>query len=273
MTLTMPIDPLARRICDVYAMHPHMNNRLIVDAPPPPKPVAMPALRLITNTAPKKRHRTKAQTLELRKKLVERAARRADDGHDLLSFAKVMNDAVRLTGIPADQVLSRTRILTVVKVRCAIVFVLRQRSLMSYPQIGRLMDGRDHTTIINAERKAGLWLGEDRDFRLFVKALGGVAQSYSPLQRQLSMVRKIMDAAQKVHPYTLERTGGGFEAKNTARVLSCVLHITRRRMPQMTYRVIAKAMRRSVPTINNYAAMPKDHALIAAIEATLEPEQ
>jgi len=48
---------------------------------------------------------------------------------------------------------SRTRRQEIVKARDLIVYLLREYGDLSYPAIGRLLGGRDHTTIIHAYRK------------------------------------------------------------------------------------------------------------------------
>lgn len=56
-------------------------------------------------------------------------------------------------GYEKSQIEAKSRKQDVVRVRDLIVYLLRKYGEMSYPAIGRLLGGRDHTTIIHAFRK------------------------------------------------------------------------------------------------------------------------
>lgn len=56
-------------------------------------------------------------------------------------------------GIDKETIEGGSRKQEIVKVRDLIVYVLREYADMSFPAIGRLLGGRDHTTIIHAYRK------------------------------------------------------------------------------------------------------------------------
>src|SRR3990167_7287368 len=56
-------------------------------------------------------------------------------------------------GFTKKEVVSSSRKQEVVRVRDSVAFLLREYGDMSYPAIGRLLGGRDHTTIIHAYKK------------------------------------------------------------------------------------------------------------------------
>lgn len=56
-------------------------------------------------------------------------------------------------GFSLDELLSQRRQLKLVKARQELYARLQQHTRMSYPQIGRYLGGRDHTTIMHGVRK------------------------------------------------------------------------------------------------------------------------
>lgn len=83
------------------------------------------------------------------------------------------------TGVTIAEVLGPSRVRHIVDVRfLAIVEILRRFPWMSYPQVGRLMGGRDHSSIMNAVRRMGAW--EPRRVGGGGGALGVLARTYGP---------------------------------------------------------------------------------------------
>jgi len=90
---------------------------------------------------------------------------------------KIAQDAG--TGVTIAEVLGPSRVRHIVDVRfLAIVEILRRFPWMSYPQVGRLMGGRDHSSIMNAVRRMGAW--EPRRVGGGGGALGVLARTYGP---------------------------------------------------------------------------------------------
>lgn len=57
---------------------------------------------------------------------------------------------VDLTGFPAFKLKSSQRLVVLVRARHILCYLMRQHTGLSYPQIGRILGNRDHTTIMNA---------------------------------------------------------------------------------------------------------------------------
>lgn len=68
-------------------------------------------------------------------------------------------------GLTKKEVVSSSRRQEIVRVRDLIAFLLREYADMSYPAIGRLLGGRDHTTIIHACKKVTKMIEEDPALR------------------------------------------------------------------------------------------------------------
>ena len=79
-------------------------------------------------------------------------------------------------GSTKEKVVSPSRKREIVQVRDTIVFLLREYGEMSYPAIGRLLGGRDHTTIIHAYRKVKEQTSIEEHFQQEVKKLSGFAK-------------------------------------------------------------------------------------------------
>lgn len=67
-------------------------------------------------------------------------------------------------GYSKEDVLARSRKQDLVRVRDFIVYLLREYGDMSYPAIGRLLGGRDHTTIIHSFNKTSEVIRSNPDF-------------------------------------------------------------------------------------------------------------
>jgi hypothetical protein len=67
-----------------------------------------------------------------------------------------------------------------VRVRQAVCCVAQRQGVHSYPQIGRALGGRDHSTIIHGARKAEIIAARDPDYRKFLANIEGQALSANP---------------------------------------------------------------------------------------------
>lgn len=65
----------------------------------------------------------------------------------------IIREMCRHYGVTYEDICSQRRTDALVLVRQKIAWVLRKRTHYSYPEIGRKLGGRDHTTILHAERK------------------------------------------------------------------------------------------------------------------------
>ena len=70
-----------------------------------------------------------------------------EDGKDILDTFAIW------FGMDRELIVKHSRKQELVEVRDLIVYILREYAEMSYPAIGRLLGGRDHTTIIHAYKK------------------------------------------------------------------------------------------------------------------------
>ncbi len=73
------------------------------------------------------------------------------------------------TGKSADEIKSSRRDHEVCFARFKVCYILSKIKLLSMPQIGRILGGRDHTTVLNGIRRAeqmicqGLWVPPTKD--------------------------------------------------------------------------------------------------------------
>ncbi len=78
----------------------------------------------------------------------------------------VILDAVALvTGVPVDAIASKRREKQVAYARHLTMYLLRDLAHQSYAQIGRLLGGRDHTTVLHGFRRIEGLLEKDADVR------------------------------------------------------------------------------------------------------------
>jgi chromosomal replication initiator protein len=86
---------------------------------------------------------------------------------------RLINEAEKLWGIPAGSIKSPTRYREVTYPRFAVIYAARRmtRPQRSYPEIGRIIGGRDHSTIISGERRAKELRYTDPEFRSMLACL------------------------------------------------------------------------------------------------------
>lgn len=70
--------------------------------------------------------------------------------------AQVLSYTAKIFNLNVDDITGRRQFQLLVEARCVVTIILRQRKF-SYPQIGRVLGGRDHSTIINLHQKFERW--------------------------------------------------------------------------------------------------------------------
>lgn len=65
----------------------------------------------------------------------------------------VVNAAANEYGVTADDIFSNRKSKSIADARSACGFILRHRTQMSFPEIGRALGGKHHTTVMYAVRK------------------------------------------------------------------------------------------------------------------------
>lgn len=78
--------------------------------------------------------------------------------------AKILEAVAKSFHVTADDLKSASRHTRHTIPRFAACLMLREEGRMSYPQIGRMLGGRDHSTIIYAVRRARQLLLDDPGF-------------------------------------------------------------------------------------------------------------
>jgi chromosomal replication initiator protein len=76
-------------------------------------------------------------------------------------------------GISRAELIGSSRAATPLRARQVAIFLTRDLTDLSLPQIGRLYGGRDHTTVLNSLRRVEAGLGEDDDLAEKVRELRG----------------------------------------------------------------------------------------------------
>ncbi|HEX6205330.1 MAG TPA: chromosomal replication initiator protein DnaA [Solirubrobacterales bacterium] len=76
-------------------------------------------------------------------------------------------------GISRAELIGSSRAATPLRARQVAIFLTRDLTDLSLPQIGRLYGGRDHTTVLNSLRRVEASLGEDGDLAEKVQELRG----------------------------------------------------------------------------------------------------
>lgn len=99
-------------------------------------------------------------------------------------------------GSNKEDVVSATRRQEIVRVRDLIAFLLREYGGMSYPAIGRLLGGRDHTTIIHAHRKIAAQIQKTPDIYSGFNDLFELATAVK--ERRLAAEQELADKIKEI---------------------------------------------------------------------------
>ncbi len=88
-----------------------------------------------------------------------------------LTFAAILKAASDITGYPPEEIIGQYRGVHVARARFAVCYVARSRTKLSLSQIGRLVGGRDHTSIKHAISRAAELRNSNPFFRKTVNEI------------------------------------------------------------------------------------------------------
>jgi chromosomal replication initiator protein len=74
----------------------------------------------------------------------------------------ILDETAQLFGFTPDEITSKHRQRPLVTARQIAMYVMRELTDLSYPNIARVFGGRDHTTVIHAVEKIGALMSKDR---------------------------------------------------------------------------------------------------------------
>src|SRR5690606_38723466 len=83
---------------------------------------------------------------------------------------EIIRAVSKASGIPVRDITGPLRAKELVYARQAVMWIARQQGCWSYPQIGRLLGNRDHTTVMHGVNRAENRLKADAWFRWLVAA-------------------------------------------------------------------------------------------------------
>lgn len=113
------------------------------------------------------------------------------EGDIISSFAKYF-------GIDRGVLISPTRKQEIVKARDLTAYLLREHSDLSFPAIGRLLGGRDHSTIIHAYQKIKKLVSKDKEIEKNLEELIGQAKVLK--ERKAEMTEILSSFSRNVMP-------------------------------------------------------------------------
>lgn len=88
-----------------------------------------------------------------------------------LGFAEIVESVARQLRIGADEILGQGRRASIVRARQIAMYICRRKLGLSYPELGRMFGGRDHTTVLHAIRKIEKMMLENKDVHNLVTKL------------------------------------------------------------------------------------------------------
>jgi chromosomal replication initiator protein len=104
---------------------------------------------------------------ELVEAVIPKTSRRAES----TAVEEIQQRVCAAFGITHAELVGSTRVATPLRARQVAIYLTRELTDLSLPQIGRLYGGRDHSTVLNSIRRAEARLGEDKALRAGVEEL------------------------------------------------------------------------------------------------------
>lgn len=139
-------------------------------------------LELLSREAPNNPPRLFASALLMRRRLRAGAVIDRPMAAELLKTGAAKNSppatdiVVRVAkyyGLPKTKLVSSSRQQTTVLARAVAIYLMRELTPLSYDQIGKLLGGRDHTTVMHNYRRIDRALANDRALREAIDELRG----------------------------------------------------------------------------------------------------
>jgi chromosomal replication initiator protein len=103
--------------------------------------------------------------------LVEAVIPKISRGAESTPVEEIQQRVCTAFGISRAELVGPTRVATPLRARQVAIYLTRELTDLSLPQIGRLYGGRDHSTVLNSIRRAESRLGEDQALRARVDEL------------------------------------------------------------------------------------------------------
>jgi chromosomal replication initiator protein len=98
-------------------------------------------------------------------------------GASTTSVQEIQQRVAEGFGISRAELVGSSRAATPLRARQVAIFLTRELTDLSLPQIGRLYGGRDHSTVLNSLRRVEAGLGEDEDLSRRVRELRAAIHS------------------------------------------------------------------------------------------------
>jgi chromosomal replication initiator protein len=83
-----------------------------------------------------------------------------DEGQSAISISLIMSETATYMDVTLDALCSKSRTRDLVRARQVAMYVTRELTELSLPKIGDAFGGRDHTTVLHAQRKIAALMGE-----------------------------------------------------------------------------------------------------------------
>jgi chromosomal replication initiation ATPase DnaA len=85
-------------------------------------------------------------------------------GRGVVSVAEIKRAVAEHFGIPLESMISKCRGREITKPRQVAMFFAREMARKSYPRIGSMFGGRDHSTVMHAVKQVARRMGDDSAF-------------------------------------------------------------------------------------------------------------
>lgn len=95
-------------------------------------------------------------------------------------IADLIAIASRISGVSKVEIKGQSRLMHLARIRQAVAHVAVSQGVHSTPQIGKALGGRDHSTIIHANRRAIEVAKRDSEYAHFIKRIRDEAEAAEP---------------------------------------------------------------------------------------------
>jgi chromosomal replication initiator protein len=103
----------------------------------------------------------------------------------VIGLAEIDAAVCRLFGVTSDQLRSTNRLRSLSQPRMLAMFLARRHTRAAYSEIGQYFGGRNHSTVISAEKRVAGWLQQDDAVKVASESWS-IGEVLSTLERRLS---------------------------------------------------------------------------------------
>jgi chromosomal replication initiator protein len=116
------------------------------------------------------------------------------------SVQEITHKIAEMTGVTVSDILSTKRQSIVVMAKWLLILVLYRYTRLSFPAIGRMLGGRDHSTIVHALQSVEELLQDDKLFIMLANEICDWVETYGATVRERTDSKYLLNFRKREEP-------------------------------------------------------------------------